>query len=316
MNNKLIIPSIFFSALTLTACGGGSDGTADNAATFTLAERIDLTAINTDEAAAEVAGSTASSSIGGVARGSVPTKKTNSRIMNVVNNFKTKAMLRNKVVSNGVNQCDTSGTMEFVYDDVTSEFTITFANCSEYGELTNGRLSGSFSETNTSTIFTMSFSGFSLKSTVPGDDFNMLMDGVMTLTSTSHNGYDENVIDGSKMVIDMSYSGRSVLLGNYKITYDDYYYLSYDISDFEYDMNSETLGGSFNIQSTKSVYQRYSDDYPYAGEIKLTGANNASILITIIDASSITLEEDLDGDSVYESSNTITWSELEAYLQD
>lgn len=312
MNNKLLI-STFALSLLLSACGGGGSG--DGASQFKTAARIDLTSVNTDEAAAEGAGSTVSSGIA-AAKGGVQKQKTNNKIASIVSDFNDLAKLKNKTVYLGVENCAISGTSEISYDDETFDIEVEYNNCSEYGELSNGSLSGTFSDSGNTFISTMEFDNFTIESTSSSDDFSMRMHGKMKVTEITYSSFDRSIIDGNSMLIEMTYSGRGLAIGNYEMTYDDYYYSypEYDIGTFEYDMNSTELGGSLHVKSIQDIYQRYSDDNPYAGQIKLTGADNASILITIIDEDNIQVETDADGDSTYEKSEYISWSDLEDYL--
>jgi len=321
MDNKFIISSLLFSALTLSACGGdgGSDDTSptpNGTVNFTVAAPLNLAATNTDQAAAEGVASTASSSIGGAAKGTVGSQKTNSRIISLISNFKAQVNRRNKIVTSGPLACDVGGTSEVSIDDVTFAFTASFNNCSEYGEVLNGNLTGSFNEGSVSTVFTITFSNFSINSTSINGAFTMAMSGQMVITSTDFSGFERNFVNGSNMTINMNYKGRTVTLGNFTMTYDDYFLASpsYDISTFEYDMNSAGLNGSLHVTTTEAVYQYYTDDYPYAGKVKLSGANNASMLITVLDATNITLEKDVNGDGIYESSSNLTWSQLNDFL--
>ena len=64
--------------------------------------------------------------------------------------------------------------------------------------------------------------------------------------------------------------------------------------------------------STISTLQSFGDDYPYDGEIEIVGANNASIRIIALDATTVRLEVDSNGDGTVDDVIDTTWDALMA----
>ncbi len=57
------------------------------------------------------------------------------------------------------------------------------------------------------------------------------------------------------------------------------------------------------------------DSYPYTGQLTVTGVNGASVKLTVVDNTSVTLEYDFDGNGVYGDGTdplmkTVAWSAL------
>jgi len=66
--------------------------------------------------------------------------------------------------------------------------------------------------------------------------------------------------------------------------------------------------GVFSYDTLTTFEQNY-DSYPHAGKIKIVGSNS-SLVISIVDTSSVTLELDSDGDSVIDETWSVSPSEL------
>lgn len=314
-NNYKIIS--FLAVFFLASCGGGGGGDAsDSSALFSAGSRIEIKATNSDEVLAEGTGSLTTSSVGGAAaRGGDITNKTNNHIINMISSIRqstSNTTNRSARTGSETNNCVTSGTQIIEYDTAASTFSASFDQCVEYGETMNGAITGSVTAGANDDVMHLSltFTSFSVSSS----DYSMMSSGTMNVTETTYGAYDESVITSSNLVISMTYEGRQLSLGNMTSTYRDYWAAGYDTYDFSLDMNSQALAGSIHVQSTATIYQSYFDDFPYAGEFKVMGANNSTILVTIDNATSITVKVDTDGDGTYESSTTDTWSNLESYL--
>lgn len=78
--------------------------------------------------------------------------------------------------------------------------------------------------------------------------------------------------------------------------------------------SSPRLGGDV-IVSTSVALQSSGEDFPYAGEITIRGAGNASIRLLALDANTVRLDVDLDGDSAADVTIDATWSELMALAE-
>jgi hypothetical protein len=77
--------------------------------------------------------------------------------------------------------------------------------------------------------------------------------------------------------------------------------------------DSSRLGGttlSYTITTPTPVTWSETTGIPTAGVIKVVGANNAGLLVTINGDGTVTIQLDANGDGVYEKSITSTTTEL------
>ena len=66
--------------------------------------------------------------------------------------------------------------------------------------------------------------------------------------------------------------------------------------------------------TTPVTFQGAGDGYPFAGELLVTGANNASIRLVVIDAVNVRIDTDTDGDGEVDDSETTTWDDIALQL--
>lgn len=74
-------------------------------------------------------------------------------------------------------------------------------------------------------------------------------------------------------------------------------------------LNSVLLGGSVDYDSTTPVHA-LGDFDPHTGVILITGANDSSVRIIVVDDTRVTLEIDVDGDGVIDGYVETSWAEL------
>ena len=74
-------------------------------------------------------------------------------------------------------------------------------------------------------------------------------------------------------------------------------------------ISSPRLDGDV-IVSTSIGLQSAGDGYPFMGELRVEAANNAVIVIIAIDANTVRLEIDIDGDGAPDEIMDMTWEEL------
>jgi hypothetical protein len=72
---------------------------------------------------------------------------------------------------------------------------------------------------------------------------------------------------------------------------------------------SQVLGGTVDYETPISI-QATGDNDPYTGEILVTGANNSTLRIVIVDSANITLEIDENGDGVVDAFIDTSWAAL------
>jgi hypothetical protein len=74
-------------------------------------------------------------------------------------------------------------------------------------------------------------------------------------------------------------------------------------------LESLLLGGNVDYETTVTV-QAFGDDYPYAGEILVTGSGDSTVNIVIVDSENVELQIDENGDGVVDEFVDTTWAEL------
>lgn len=83
--------------------------------------------------------------------------------------------------------------------------------------------------------------------------------------------------------------------------------------------SSVTLDGSFTVNSLdglltlatlQPIVQRDADDYPSAGQVRVTGASGSALLITVANATQVELALDANGDGTYEGDTFVNWTTL------
>lgn len=80
-------------------------------------------------------------------------------------------------------------------------------------------------------------------------------------------------------------------------------------------LDSQALGGTVDYD-TPTLIQASGDDDPHTGVILVTGANESSVRIVIVDSTSVTLEIDADGDDVIDEYIDTSWAELNKEVPD
>jgi hypothetical protein len=192
-----------------------------------------------------------------------------------------------------------------------------FDNC-RFGE---SYANGSISITGTGSLYGPSFQGtYSYNYlTFTGANSKVVFDGSMNLTWDTVGAeytltYDVPLLT-YKWTLDGEKGGMEI------VDYTLDYYQSTDINlrtmDYGYTVNSTALGGSIHMETTQTLEFTMDSDYPTAGQVTWSGANNTSARLTVAEGSTglatdnVLVEVDADGDGVYEESKTLQWQELE-----
>jgi len=76
-------------------------------------------------------------------------------------------------------------------------------------------------------------------------------------------------------------------------------------------VESSRFDGSVTYD-TPVVFQGNGEDYPFAGELLVNGANGASVRVIALDSVNVRVEIDLDGDGAVDETIDTTWEELTA----
>ena len=76
-------------------------------------------------------------------------------------------------------------------------------------------------------------------------------------------------------------------------------------------ISSPRIGGEVTV-TTSLALESMGEDYPFVGELRIEGADQAVIIMIALDANTVRLEIDLDGDGAVDETVDMTWDELMA----
>ena len=79
--------------------------------------------------------------------------------------------------------------------------------------------------------------------------------------------------------------------------------------DTSFTISSPRIGGEVLVSTSLSL-QSSGDEYPYVGELRITGAGNSVIVLIALDSNLVRLEIDIDGDGALDETIETTWDEL------
>jgi len=140
----------------------------------------------------------------------------------------------------------------------------------------------------------------------------MTADGDFTLTLDSLN-FPRTRMSLSGTELEVGSDGMIVTLADFdhalQLEFGVYPGVEVLVADVSGRLTSSLLGGSVDYDTTLSI-EAVGDDDPHVGEILITGADDSSVRIVIIDNSHIQLEVDEDGDGTVDEFIDTTWAEL------
>jgi len=195
------------------------------------------------------------------------------------------------------------------------QINVDFMDCDEgFGEVLNGRLE----------MTVVSFSGDLLIS----EAYMMVMDvelidfEVTTATdSVLSNGDSRVTLDTTGTpVISMSISGTSLTTVSSAATevltgFSTAQTVDTSVIPEPYtlttsgDVDSSQLVGTISY-ATPVTFQGAGDGYPFAGELLITGANGATVRLVALDAATVRIDTDSNGDEEVDSSEVTTWDDI------
>ena len=76
-------------------------------------------------------------------------------------------------------------------------------------------------------------------------------------------------------------------------------------------ISSPRIGGEVTVTTTLTL-ESMGDGYPFAGELRIEGAGNAVIVMIALDADTVRLQIDIDGDGATDETVDMSWDELMA----
>jgi len=82
-------------------------------------------------------------------------------------------------------------------------------------------------------------------------------------------------------------------------------------TETSFTISSPRIGGSVTVSTSLSL-QSIGEEYPFVGELRIEGADGAVIVMIALDANTVRLEIDIDGDGATDDTIDLTWDELMA----
>jgi len=79
--------------------------------------------------------------------------------------------------------------------------------------------------------------------------------------------------------------------------------------DTSFTVSSPDIGGEVSVATSLSL-QSTGAEYPYAGELRITGAGNSVVVLIALDSIRVRLEIDVDGDGATDDTIETTWAEI------
>ena len=81
--------------------------------------------------------------------------------------------------------------------------------------------------------------------------------------------------------------------------------------DTSFTISSPRIGGEVTVTTTLTL-ESMGEDYPFVGELRIEGADQAVIVMIALDANTVRLEIDVDGDGAVDDTVDMSWDEMMA----
>jgi len=329
---KTLAITLLASTFTLAACGGGGDGDGDSTSTYSYTgptAAVTLDSSNIGSIAANAMSSNEMLFDQGIPLVSVASisEETTQSVFDATtdlleiatNNIQNINADSQLVSASATYSCADGGSV--FYDGDISEFqddtlsvndslSVTFNSCTEGGTTINGTMSLTVTSAEGDYVtpsgtwelgYTISFNQLSI------DGTSLLMHGGMSFT-VGDDGSQYTSISGSSLFV-MS-GTQQALLSNFNMS------VSVNTSgdttvNSDYTYAGTDIGGSITVDTTTPFFTSFGNSYPETGEMIITGAGGATILVRAIDATQVYLEWDIDPiDGNPDNNATIPWTQL------
>jgi hypothetical protein len=224
------------------------------------------------------------------------------------------------VITTQTDNCAISGSTTTTFDlqnnlgiSVNDSITIQSNDCKEGQETLNGKFTFTFTQlVNFLSLESYSTLGIridleDLSVTLAGETVNMV--GSYTLVHIKDAYGEQQNITADEISISSSKYQQSIKkLISQQVFTDNTNIETLNVSN---QLIDEFLNGSVQIRTVDDF--QFSGKYasaPYAGSMKITGAKNSSILLTILNTSEVQLESDFDGNNTVDDTRIVAWNSL------
>ena len=332
MNRSLRNFFVAAAGLTLiSACGGSSDDDGGLTGGVPPAEPATITAEN----APLIAGTVAEVAMGEgiftslftptIPIGSIGTDAAVAPVMKPVLSaaMKTANPSQLYATSAGQEPCGVSGTVDVTVNfsnpdqpSINDSFAFQFTDCDDgTGVTLNGSMTitisaidGDMASGNMLLGMRIEFSAFAV--TEGGETTSA--EGTISIDIDTRDPTVTKITVATSALVTNS-AGTEEVLTNFtvEITEDTSMFPSAVTVETSFTLSSPRIGGAVTVATSLSL-QSMGSDYPFVGELTITGAGNAVIVIIALDANTVRLQIDIDGDGATDETLDMTWDELMA----
>lgn len=236
-----------------------------------------------------------------------------SRITNqfISNTAQTKASTRASSFS-FTTDCSGGGTMALSGRD--TSFDVSFSNCKEDGDTFNGGMAMTFTESGDTENYagdyqetgTVTFNNLSISFTENSEAVTMKLNGTLNYNETYTALTETTVGQDSTAALSMAVNAINIQFQNVI----ENWTTTAILETWDFNATIKTPLGVVSYATLIPFQQELSAPYPHTGKAKITG-RNSSIIVTIIDTSTATLEIDNDGDGQIDETLHVTPAEIE-----
>jgi hypothetical protein len=235
--------------------------------------------------------------------------------------MKTAAPSQLYATSAGQANCAISGTVDVQLDiidptqpTINDTYVFEFSDCDDgAGVVVNGgmtititTLDGDVASGNFLLGLQIGFSAFAV--TEGGDTVEA--DGTIDITIDTSKPPVTRIAVSSRTLVTTSEGSEDVLTSfSVEITEDASTFPAAVTVETSFTISSPRIGGEVTV-TTSLALQSMGDDYPFEGELRIEGAGNAVIIMVALDADTVRLQIDIDGDGATDETVDVTWDEL------
>ena len=332
MNRALRNFCIAAAGLTLlAACGGGSGDDGGLTGGVPPTEPATITAEN----APLIAGTVAEVAMGqgvftsiftpAIPIGSIGTDAAVTPVMKPVFSaaMKTASPSQLYATSSGREPCAVSGSVDVTINvksleqpSIDDRFDFQFTECDDgLGTVLNGDMSititeigGDLASGNFLLGMSISFSEFAV--TEGGE--TTIANGTISIDIDTRDPTLATITVAASALVTTS-AGTEDVISNFtvRITEDASMFPVAVTVETSFTFSSPRIGGEVTVTTSLSL-QSTGADYPYVGELRIEGAGNAVIVMIALDANTVRLVIDIDGDGATDETLEMTWDELMA----
>ena len=313
--NSLISLSLLLGSLTLVACGGGGGdsapaggggggggGVTASAPTTPIA----ITTANADQVADESIDALdnfdAAFDAGGIV---APTDTSRTKFSDLIDLVRKSHQQATPALAVGaVENCRIGGTVTYPDSVLTFPLTVTFSGCNE-GQ---GAINGSITVTGTGDLNGTFNGSFAFNNLTIVGSLNYGLNGTLNVSYSDNGTIETGTV--SSTIIQIKEGADVTDITNLNLSYTENSSDGTSSETVNYTVNSTRLNGSVTVATTQTIFYRNNQDYPYVGQIEITGASGTTIRLTA------TNDDPTDTTAVIKqvnngSTTTLSWQQLE-----